>query len=51
MVNFYINAALLVRQGNLRNPPAEFGGMSLSAADLDALVAFLKALTKDYDDA
>jgi cytochrome c peroxidase len=51
VVNFYINAALLARQGNLRNPPAEFGGMSLSAADLDALVAFLKALTEDYDDA
>jgi len=25
--------------------------MSLSADDLDALVAFLKSLTEDYDDA
>ena len=51
VVNFYINTAQLARQGQLRNGAVEFAGMSLSAADLDALVAFLKALTEDYDDA
>jgi cytochrome c peroxidase len=51
VVNFYIKTAQLARQGQLRNAPVEFAGMSLSAADLDALVAFLKSLTEDYDDA
>jgi cytochrome c peroxidase len=51
VVNFYINSSQLARQGNLRNAPAEFKNMSLSPADLDALVAFLKSLTEDYDDA
>jgi len=51
VVNFYIKSAQLARQGQLRNAPVEFAGMSLSAADLDALVAFLKSLTEDYDDA
>jgi hypothetical protein len=50
VVNFYINASQLARQGKLRNGAAEFAGMSLSSEDLDALVAFLKALTEDYDD-
>ena len=51
VVNFYINTSQLARQGKLRNGAAEFAGMSLSSEDLDALVAFLKALTEDYDDA
>ncbi len=51
VVNFYIQSAQLARQGKLRNAPVEFAGMSLSADDVDALVAFLKALTEDYDDA
>jgi cytochrome c peroxidase len=51
VVNFYINTSQLARQGNLRNAPPEFKNMSLSPADLDALVAFLKSLTEDYDDA
>jgi cytochrome c peroxidase len=51
VVNFYINSSQLARQGNLRNAPPEFKNMSLSPADLDALVAFLKSLTEDYDDA
>ncbi|HEY2121417.1 MAG TPA: hypothetical protein VGH37_19680, partial [Candidatus Acidoferrum sp.] len=51
VVNFYINTSQLARQGKLRNTAAEFAGMSLSSDDLDALVAFLKALTEDYDDA
>lgn len=51
VVNFYINNSQLARQGLLRNAAAEFAGMSLSASDLNALVAFLKSLTEDYDDA
>lgn len=51
VVNFYINASTLAHQGELRNGDVRFGAMSLSAADVDALVAFLKALTEDYDDA
>jgi len=35
----------------LRNPPPEFHGMSISVDDVDALKAFLLALTEDYDDA
>jgi cytochrome c peroxidase len=51
VVAFYINASQLARQGQLRNGASEFQGMSLSSEDIDALVAFLKALTEDYDDA
>ncbi len=51
VVQFYINSSQLARQGLLRNPPPEFRNMSLSNDDLNALVAFLLALTEDYDDA
>ncbi len=51
VVEFYINSSQLARLGLLRNAPAEFQGMSLSADDVEALVAFLKSLTEDYDDA
>jgi cytochrome c peroxidase len=51
VVNFYINSSQLARAGLLRNPPAEFQSMSISPSDLAALVAFLKSLTEDYDDA
>ena len=51
VVEFYINSSQLARQGLLRNAPAEFQGMSLSQDDVEALVAFLKSLTEDYDDA
>src|SRR5262249_53617234 len=51
VVQFYIQTSQLARQGALRNAPREFRDMSLSDEDVDALVAFLKALTEDYDDA
>jgi hypothetical protein len=51
VVNFYIKSSQLARQGLLRNGATELAGMSLSASDLNELVAFLKALTEDYDDA
>jgi hypothetical protein len=50
VVNFYINNSQLAHQGLLRNGAVEFGSMSLSANDLNALVAFLQSLTEDYDD-
>lgn len=50
VVNFYITVSQLARQGLLRNGPAEFASMSISADDLNALVAFLKSLAEDYDD-
>jgi hypothetical protein len=51
VVEFYINSSQLARLGLLRNAPAEFQNMSLSEDDVAALVAFLKSLTEDYDDA
>jgi hypothetical protein len=51
VVEFYIRSSQRARAGQLRNAPLEFQGMSLSEADVNALVAFLRALTEDYDDA
>ncbi len=51
VVHFYVQNSQLAHQGLLRNPPPEFQGMSLTDADIANLVAFLKALTEDYDDA
>jgi len=50
VVMFYINSSQLARQGQLRNAPPEFQGMSISQADVAALTAFLASLTEDYDD-
>ena len=50
VVTFYIESSALARQGLLRNAPPEFNKMSLSNDDVEALVAFLRALTEDYDD-
>jgi len=50
VVNRYIAMARLAKAGAMRNAPPEFKNMSLSQDDLAALVAFLKALTEDYDD-
>jgi cytochrome c peroxidase len=50
VIQFYLNNSQLARQGLLRNAPPEFQNMSISAADLSALVAFLESLTEDYDD-
>ncbi len=51
VVNFYIKSSALARSGALRNAPPQFANMSLSADDVEALVAFLQSLTEDYDDA
>lgn len=50
VVKFYVTMSQVARQGQMRNAAVEFAGMSISASDLEALVAFLKALTEDYDD-
>ena len=51
VIEFYIMSSKLAHGGLLRNAPAEFANMSLSEADVTALVAFLQSLTEDYDDA
>ena len=51
VIDQYLQMSALARQGAMRNPPAEFKSMSISASDRDALVAFLISLTEDYDDA
>jgi cytochrome c peroxidase len=51
VIAFYIKSSALAKAGKLRNAPAQFANMSLSATDTDALVAFLMSLTEDYDDA
>ena len=51
VVEFYVKSSQLARAGKLRNAPLQFRGMSISDADVTALVAFLRALTEDYDDA
>jgi cytochrome c peroxidase len=51
VLDFYIKSSQLARAGQLRNAPLEFQGMSLGEGDVNALVAFLRALTEDYDDA
>ncbi len=50
VVQFYVNSSQLARLSLLRNPPPEFLNMSISQADVAALVAFLQSLTEDYDD-
>ncbi len=50
VIAHYISMSLLARSGAMRNAPPEFANMSLSQDDVAALVAFLQALTEDYDD-
>ena len=50
VINHYIQMSQLAHSGAMRNAPPEFANMSLSQDDLAALVAFLQALTEDYDD-
>jgi len=50
VIEHYIAVSALARGGKMRNAPAEFADMSIDQDDVEALVAFLKALTEDYDD-
>jgi cytochrome c peroxidase len=51
VLNHYIHMSQLAQSGAMRNAPPEFANMSLGQDDVAALVAFLKSLTEDYDDA
>ena len=50
VIQHYIGMSALARDGQMRNPPPEFDGMSINQDDVAALVAFLESLTEDYDD-
>jgi cytochrome c peroxidase len=50
VIQFYVTSSQLARENLLRNPPQEFRNMSINQEDIDALRAFLRALTEDYDD-
>lgn len=51
VIEHYIAMSALASAGQMRNSPPEFANMSIHEEDVDALVAFLKSLTEDYDDA
>lgn len=51
VINHYISMSQLAHEGEMRNAPPEFVHMSLGPDDVQALVAFLRSLTEDYDDA
>jgi cytochrome c peroxidase len=51
VINFYINSSALARSNQLRNGDPALKNMSIGASDVAPLVAFLKSLTEDYDDA
>lgn len=48
VITFYTQVSELARAGALRNGAAEIGNIRLSADDIEALVAFLRALNEDY---
>ncbi len=50
VIEHYIQMSTLAHEGLMRNPPPEFSHMSIDESDVQALVAFLKSLTEDYDD-
>jgi cytochrome c peroxidase len=50
VIEHYIQMSGLAHEGLMRNAPAEFAHMSIDESDVQALVAFLKSLTEDYDD-
>jgi cytochrome c peroxidase len=48
-VQFYADASVLARAGQLRNADLELTAVHLDAEDVDALAAFLEALNEDYN--
>jgi cytochrome c peroxidase len=50
VIHHYLAMSVLAHTGAMRNAPPEFAHMSIGTDDLNALVAFLKSLTEDYDD-
>ena len=49
VVELYRTNSDLARAGRLRNAAPDLAGIALSGSDVDALVAFLKALNEDYN--
>lgn len=49
VIRFYIKAARLTRKGLIRNPAPALHGIRLSEADIEPMVAFLRALNEDYE--
>lgn len=45
----YVEFSELARAGGMRNPAPELRGMALTADDVEALAAFLRALNEDYE--
>lgn len=48
-IGFYITSSSLAKAGKLRNAAPELLHVNLIPTDVDALVAFVKALNEDYD--
>lgn len=48
VIDLYRTTSVLMRSGHLRNGAPELAEIRLSPADVDALVAFLRALDEDY---
>ncbi len=48
VIRFYMDAARLAVDGQLRNGASEIKDISLAAEDVDPLTAFLRALNEDY---
>ncbi len=48
-VAFYVTASALAKAGVLRNADTEIARITIGNEDVEALVAFLKALNEDYD--
>jgi len=49
VVRTYVEASELARAGTLRNGATELARMRIGEADVDPLVAFLRALNEDYE--
>jgi cytochrome c peroxidase len=49
VLGLYVQFSGLVRAGQMRNAAPELKGMALTAADVAALAAFLRALNEDYE--
>jgi cytochrome c peroxidase len=49
VVEFYIASSALARQAGLRNADPALLHIHISAPEVEALTAFLRALNEDYD--
>lgn len=49
VLELYLDSAALARAGKLRNPPADLSAVAITKRDFADLVAFLQALSEDYN--